>query len=159
MSFVSVLKKVGMVFADVASVYAIGEPLFRNVLSTPGLVTPQGVPAATVDKLDLIFKSIFAVEGQFAAAFPVGKQTGPQKLLAASALIGPILSTVDTIRGKPIANQAALTQAIQSIAGGFADYLNAIHADNNQSTTAASVVIAPATTVTLSQANQPPAAK
>jgi hypothetical protein len=142
MSFISFLKKAGMILADVASVYAVGEPLFKNVLGSqvsPGM-------AAGADKLNLIFQSVLATEGQFAAAFPTG-QTGAQKLLAASSLVGPVLSTVDAIRGKPIANEVALTKAIQTITGGIADYMNALKPDSNPAETAASSVPAPAAAI------------
>jgi hypothetical protein len=103
MSFLSFLKRAGQILANVAAAEAGIEPIFKAAL-------PQSAQPY-VDKLDLIFKSVVATEGQFAAAFPAG-QTGPQKLLAAASLIGPILTTVDTIRGVPIANEAAYEAAI-----------------------------------------------
>lgn len=142
MSFLSFLKRTGQILADVASVYAIGEPLFKNVLGSQ--VSPGVVAGA--DKLNLIFQSVLATEGQFAAAFPAG-QTGPQKLLAASSLIGPVLSTVDVIRGKPIADEAAYTKAIQTITGGIADLMNSLKADSNPASTAAGAIPAPATAI------------
>lgn len=118
MSFVSFLKKAGQILANVAAVEAGVEPIFKAA-------APAGSATAnTIDKLDLIFKSVVATEGQFAAAFP-GQQTGAQKLLAASSLLGPILSTVETVSGKHIANEDAYVAAIQKITGGVADLLNA----------------------------------
>jgi hypothetical protein len=130
MSFLSFLKKAGQVLANVASVEAGLEPIFKAAL--------PAAAGATVDKLDLIFKSVVATEGMFATAFPTG-QTGPQKLLAASSLIGPVLSTVDTVTGKPIADEAALVAAIQKITGGVADYMNALQAKPDASTTAGAI--------------------
>ena len=137
MSFLSFLKRAGQILANVASVEAGLEPIFKGALPASA--------GATVDKIDLIFKSIVATEGQFAAAFPAG-QTGPQKLLAAASLVGPVLATVDTIRGKPIADEAAYTKAIQTITGGIADLLNSLKptADAN---TAGAALVAPATAV------------
>lgn len=134
MGFLSFLKKAGQILANVAAVEAGLEPIFRAAV--------PAAAGATVDKLDLIFKSVVATEGQFAAAFPAG-QTGPQKMLAAASLVGPILGTVDTIRGKPIADEAAYTKAVQVIAGAVADLLNALKptADN---ATAGAAVTAPA---------------
>lgn len=137
MGFVSFLKKAGQILANVAAVEAGIEPIFKAVLPAA-----QG---ATLDKLDLIFKSVVATEGQFAAAFPAG-QTGPQKLLAAASLVGPVLGTVDTVTGKPIANEAALLKAIQTITGGVADYMNALQ-PKSDSTTAASAIPAPAAAI------------
>jgi hypothetical protein len=136
MSFISFLKKAGMILADVASVYAIGEPIFKNIAGT------NAAAVNAIDKLGLIINSVVATEGQFAAAFP-GQQTGPQKLLAASSLVGPILSTVDVIRGKSIANEAAYAAAIQTITKGVADLLNSLHGDSGQPA-ASAAVLAPA---------------
>ena len=137
MSFVSFLKKAGQILANVAAVEAGIEPIFKAALPAA-----QG---AVLDKADLIFKSVVATEGQFAAAFPAG-QTGAQKLLAAAALVGPVLATVDTIRGRPIADEAAYTKAIQTITGGIADLMNSLKptADN---ATAGAALTAPATAV------------
>ena len=137
MSFVSFLKKAGMILANVAAVEAGLEPIFRAAL-----------PASAgeyVDKVDLIFKSVIATEGQFAAAYP-GQQTGAQKLLAAASLVGPVLSTVATIRGKPIADEAAYVKAVQTITGGIADLLNALK-PNADNTTAGSAIPAPAAAI------------
>lgn len=137
MGFVSFLKKAGQILANIAAVEAGIEPIFKAALPAA-----QGV---TLDKLDLIFKSVIATEGQFAAAFPDG-QTGPQKLLAAASLVGPVLTTVSTIDGKPIADQAALVAAIQKITGGVADLLNAYQAKAD-STTAGAARPAPAAAI------------
>ncbi len=136
MSFVSFLKRAGQILANVAAVEAGLEPIFKASVPQAGTV---------VDKIDLIFKSIVATEGQFAAAFP-GQQNGAQKLLAAASLVGPVLATVDTIRGKPIADEAAYTKAVQTITGGIADLMNALKpaADN---TTAGSSLTAPAAAI------------
>lgn len=137
MSFVSFLKRAGQILANIGAVEAGLEPIFKTALPASA--------GATIDKLDLLFKSVVATEGQFAAAFPVG-QSGPQKLVAAASLLGPILSTVDTIRGKPIADEAAYVKAVQTITAGIADLMNSLkpNADNN---TAAAVITAPATAV------------
>lgn len=137
MSFVSFLKRAGQILANIAAAEAGIEPIFKAALPAA-----QG---ATVDKLDLIFKSIVATEGQFAAAFPSG-QTGPQKLLAAASLVGPILGTVDTITGKPIANEAAYVKAVQTITGGVADLLNSLQAKADN-TTAGAAIPAPAAAI------------
>lgn len=138
MSFVSFLKRAGQILANISAVEAGLEPIFKASLPTGA----QG----TVDKIDLIFKSVVATEGQFAAAFPTG-QTGAQKLVAAAALVGPVLATVDTIKGKPIADEAAYVKAVQTITGGIADLLNSLQAkaDGN---TAAGAVLAPAQAIT-----------
>lgn len=137
MSFVTFLKKAGQVLSTIAMAEAGIAPVLEKT-----------IPSATnvIDKMDLIFKSVVATEGQFAAAYP-GQQTGPQKLLAASSLVGPILSTVDTIRGKQIANEAAYTAAVQGIVTNVANLLNSLKPTNDTATTAASVP-APAVAVT-----------
>jgi hypothetical protein len=137
MSFLSFLKRAGQILANVASVEAGLEPIFKAALPTSA--------GPTIDKLDLLFKSVVATEGQFTAAFPAG-QTGPQKLLAAASLLAPVLSTVDTIRGKPIADEAALTAAVNTITKGIADYMNALK-PNADNTTAGSAIPAPATAI------------
>jgi hypothetical protein len=156
MSFLSFLKKAGQVLADIASVYAIGEPVFKQVLSTTASPATAASLGAGADKLGLMFQSVLATEGQFAAAFPTG-QTGAQKLLAASSLVGPILSTVDVIRGKSIANEAAYTKAIQTITGGIADLMNSLKADSGLPAASASV-LAPAEAVSQVVAAVPPKA-
>lgn len=130
MGFISFLKKAGQILANIAAVEVGVEPIFKAAL--------PAAAGATVDKLDLIFKSVVATEGQFAAAFPAG-QTGPQKLLAAASLVGPILGTVDTITGKPIANEAAYVKAVQTITGGIADLMNSLQAKADNSTAGAAI--------------------
>jgi hypothetical protein len=142
MGFLSFLKRAGQILANVAAAEAGLEPIFKAALPASA--------GATVDKLDLIFKSVVATEGQFAAAFPAG-QTGPQKLLAASALVGPILSTVDTIKGQPIANEAAYLKAVQAFAAAAADLMNALKPSNNSTMPAASIP-APAAAISLPSA-------
>lgn len=138
MSFISFLKKAGQILANVAAVEAGVEPIFKAA-------APTGSTAAnTIDKLDLIFKSVVATEGQFAAAFP-GQQTGGQKLLAAASLIGPVLSTVDTISGKSIANEAAYVAAVQKITAGVADLMNAYK--GGDATDAGGAITAPAAAI------------
>ena len=137
MSFVSFLKKAGQILANVAAAEAGIEPIFKAALPASA--------GATVDKLDLIFKSIVATEGQFAAAFP-GQQTGQQKLVAASTLVGPILQTVDTITGRPIANEAAYTTAVQGIVSNIANLMNALQPTNATTQTAAALA-APGTAI------------
>lgn len=139
MSFVSFLKKAGQVLANIGAIEAGIAPIFKAAV-------PEGSAVANgIDKLDLLFKSVVATEGQFATAFP-GQQTGPQKLLAASSLVGPILATVETIAGKNIANEAAYIAAIQEITKGVADLMNAINPHNAEDV-AASSVSAPAASV------------
>lgn len=138
MSFVSFLKKAGQILANVAAVEAGVEPIFKAA-------APAGSAVSSgLDKLDLIFKSVVATEGQFAAAFP-GQQTGPQKVLAASSLLGPILATVDTLSGKHIANEAAYVAAVQKITGGVADLMNAYQ--GGTATDAGAAIPAPAAAV------------
>ena len=137
MSFLSFLKRAGQILANVGAAEAGLEPIFRA--SAPASA------GATIDKIDLIFKSVVATEGQFAAAFP-GGQNGQQKLLAAASLVGPVLATVDTIRGKPIADEAAYLKAVQTITGGIADLMNSLK-PNADGTTAASAIPAPATAI------------
>lgn len=139
MSFTSFLKKAGQILANVAAVEAGLEPIFKAALPVSA--------GATIDKADLMFKSVIATEGQFAAAFPAG-QTGAQKLLAASSLVGPVLATIDTIRGRPIADEAAYTKAIQTITSGIADLMNALK-PNADNATAGSALTAPATAISL----------
>lgn len=138
MSFVSFLKKAGQILANVAAVEAGVAPIFKAA-------APAGSTVANdIDKVDLIFKSVVATEGQFEAAFP-GQQTGAAKLLAAASLIGPILSTVDTVRGKSIANEGAYVAAVQKITAGVADLLNAYK--GGESADAGAAITAPATAV------------
>ena len=133
MSFVSFLKKAGTVLANVAAVEAGLEPIFKATMPVSA--------GSTIDKLDLIFKQVVSVEGSFAAAFP-GQQTGPQKVLAAASLIGPVIQSIDTITGKSIANEATYTKAVQGIAGAIADLLNSINANPPVQVVAGAVVSA-----------------
>jgi hypothetical protein len=133
MGFVSFLKKAGQILANVAAVEAGLEPIFKANL--PASASPA------IDKLDLVFKQVVAIEGAFAAAYP-GQQTGPQKVLAAASLVGPVLQSVDTITGKPIANEAAYVKAVQTISGGFADLLNSLGSQPSSATVAGSVIAA-----------------
>lgn len=136
MSFVSFLKRAGEILADIAAAEAGLEPIFKSTLPSPAQ------PA--IDKLDLIFKSVVATEGQFAAAFP-GQQTGPKKLLAAASLVGPVLGTVDTIRGKSIGDQQAYVNAVQTITKGVADLMNSLQAKPDNAVAGSLVV--PATAI------------
>jgi len=146
MGFVSFLKKAGQILANVASVEAGLEPIFKGAL--PASAGP------TVDKLDLIFKQVVAVEGAFAAAFPTG-QTGAQKLIAAASLVAPVLQSVDSIRGKSIANEAAYSKAIQTIAGGVADLMNSINAQPSNTVVAGAVIAAGTSAAAVTQPPTP----
>lgn len=137
MSFVSFLKAVGKALANIGAIEAGLEPIFKSNL--PASAGPG------IDKLDLIFKSVVATEGQFAAAFP-GQQTGAQKAIAASSLVAPILATVDSLAGTHIADNAAMQAAILKITSGFADYLNARQGGNPQ-TQASNAIPAPAAAI------------
>lgn len=116
MGFVSFLKQAGIILGKLA-------------LAEAGIV--QGVKAAdpaaapTVDKLDTIFQSIVATEGQFAAAFP-GQQTGPQKLLAAGTLITPVLNEVSLISGKKIGDIAGYQAGVTLVMNGIVKILNSV---------------------------------
>ena len=112
----SFLKKAGQIIANIGLVEAGLEPIFKNTLPQDG---------KEIDKIDLIFKSIIATEGQFVAAFPSG-QMGKEKLLAAASLVGPVLGTVDTIRGRAIQDEAAYVKAVQTITEGIADLMNSL---------------------------------
>lgn len=137
MSFVSFLKKAGQVLGNIAAVEAGVEPIFKSVL-------PASAGTA-LDKLDTAFKSVVAVEGMFAAAYP-GQQTGPQKLQAAASLVAPILASLDTIAGTHTVDSAAKQTAILEITKGIADYINAL-GGGNVSTAAGSAIPAPAIAV------------
>jgi len=132
----SFLKKAGQIIANIGMVEAGLEPIFKASL-------PQDTKE--IDKADLIFKSVIATEGQFAAAFPDG-QTGAQKLLAATSLVGPILGTVDTIRGRPIQDEAAYIKAMQTITGGIADLMNSLKPTADKEV-AGNAVIAPSSAI------------
>jgi hypothetical protein len=147
MGFISFLKSAGKVLANVAALEAGIEPIFKAAM--PATMGPG------IDKLDLIFKNVIATEGMFSAAFPAG-QTGAQKVVAAASLLGPILSTVDTVRGQQIADEAAYVKAVQTIAGGVADLLNAYKATDNK-TVPVQALPAPATAVALSAPAPAPA--
>lgn len=116
MGFVSFLKQFGLILGKVA-------------LAEAGIV--QGVKAAApalspdVDKLDTIFQSVLATEGQFAAAFPA-QQTGPQKLLAAGTLVTPILNEVSVLTGKKITNAAGYQAGITAVLNGIVGMLNSV---------------------------------
>jgi hypothetical protein len=138
MSFISFLKKAGTIIADVAETYIGLEPALKQ-----NLPTAAGAP---LDKLDLIFNNVLAIEGAFAAAYPTG-QTGPQKLVASASLIGPIISSVEAISGKQIGDAAAYTKAVQTITGGIADLMNSLKGSADNST-AAAALSAPAASVT-----------
>lgn len=137
MSFVSFLKKAGQILANVAAAEAGIEPIFKAAMPASA--------GSTIDKADLIFRSIVATEGQFAAAFP-GQQTGAQKLAAAATLVGPVLSTIDTIKGRPIADEAAYTAAVQGIVTQIVALMNSLKptADN---AVAGSAIPAPAAAI------------
>lgn len=138
MSFVSFLKKAGQILTNVAAAEAGIEPIFKSAM--PASAGPE------IDKLDLIFKSIVATEGQFAAAFPT-TQTGPQKLIAAGTLVGPILGTVATITGRPIADEAAYAAAVSGIVSNIANLMNSLK-PTADATTAGGAITAPAAAIT-----------
>lgn len=147
MSFVSFLKKAGQVLANVAAVEAGVEPIFKAALPTAA--------GTVLDKFDTAFKSVVAVEGMFAAAYP-GQQTGPQKIIAASTLIAPILASIDAIAGTHTVDSAAEQKAILEITGGIADYINA-RSGGNVAVSAGGSVPAPAIAVASVPAKVAPA--
>lgn len=136
MSFISFLKKAGQILGNIAAVEAGVEPIFKAAVPSA---------AGALDKFDTAFKSVVAVEGMFAAAYP-GQQTGPQKLQAAASLVAPILASLDAIAGTHTQDSALKQKAILEITGGIADYINAL-GGGNVDKVAASALPAPAVAV------------
>lgn len=115
------LKKFGQILAKIgviaASVGGIALPFF-------GSGKANQIAGTVVNDLT----QIGSVVGQIEVALQ-GK-SGPDKLQAAIALVGPIIRTSELVVGKKIANEALFTQAVQEITQGVVDLLNSLDASS-----------------------------
>jgi len=127
--FVGFLEKLGKVLA--AGV-PIAEELFPAVapflnLALPASAQPkaQAVEATVSSELALMAQSVTQVETIVnVAGMPT--LSGAQKAAAAAPAILQVLENSVMMTGKKIANPAAASTAAATIAGGLADYLNAL---------------------------------
>lgn len=125
----SFLKKLGLVMATITGVvfpaFAPIAALFPNLF---GSGSKGATALATVSNdLTAIGQVIVLIETAFAN---VTGETGAQKLIAATNLVGPIILTSQLVSGKKIADPVMMQKGIGEITQGMVDVLNALHQDN-----------------------------
>lgn len=135
MSFVSVLKKIGIVVVDAAGIVSgIGPLLSLNLGSgskTAGTVTSAGVTVS--DKLTEIANVITSIEATFAAVTTA--QSGPLKLQAAAPQISMIIQNSAILAGHKIADPTKFNQGCVEVAQGIVDVLNSLDGAQISATT------------------------
>jgi type IV secretory pathway TrbF-like protein len=115
------LAKVGSILVKAAAIAAGFAPMISAAVPGAG-----GVVQTVVDKLSQVVDAVVQVEG-------IGQTVGlngAQKAAAVAPLVAQILLDFCHIRGWQIADEAKLKAAAQTIGGGIADFLNAVHPDS-----------------------------
>jgi len=123
----SFLKKLGQILATVgAGALGIG-PLVAPLFGSKGTqVAGQvgGVVGTAVNDFTAIASVIVQIETALQG------KSGPDKLQAAIALVGPIIKTSQIVSGKKIADPALLDKGIMGVTNAMVDVLNSIHSDS-----------------------------
>ena len=114
------LAKVGAVLVKAAAIAAGFAPLLSAAVPGSG-----GVVQTIVDKFSQVVDAVVQVE---AIGQTVGL-SGAQKAAAVAPLIAQILLDFCHVRGWQIADETKFKAACQTIGGGVADFLNAVHPD------------------------------
>ncbi|HJZ83501.1 MAG TPA: hypothetical protein VKD91_24235 [Pyrinomonadaceae bacterium] len=123
----SFLKKLGQVLATVgAGALGVG-PMVAPLFGSKGTQV-AGQVAGFVGTAVNDFTAISSVIVQIETALQ-GK-SGPDKLQAAIALVGPIIKTSQIVSGKKIADPALLDKGIMGVTNAMVDILNSIHPDS-----------------------------
>ena len=143
--FTSFLKKLGQIVAAGAQVAETVLPAiapFIN-LAIPAAKQANALAVETTvgNDLNSIFAAVTAAESAGAVLGNPGL-SGAQKAAMAGALVGPIFLNAEAIAGKKVADPAAANAAFVTIAGGIADFLNAL--DGSALPTAAAPTTTPA---------------
>jgi len=116
-SFISFLKKLGVIIANVTGTVAGLGPLIQPLVGTNGHV------ATAINDFTSIGRIITQVE---AIGVSTGL-TGAQKLAAATPLVASIVQTSEMLSGKKVADSPLFIKGCQQIVGGVVDILNSIH--------------------------------
>lgn len=114
------LAKVGAVLVKAAAIAAGFAPLLSAAVPGAG-----GVVQTVLDKFSQVVDAVVQVE---AIGQTVGL-SGAQKSAAVAPLVAQILLDFCHLRGWQIADEGKFKAACQTIGGGVADFLNAVHPD------------------------------
>lgn len=133
MSFVSVLKKIGLEALNVANVATTVIPIlqpFAGLLPKGVQDKVNTVQGVTVDKLGAIVNLVQQVEVMGAAANAAGTSVpGSVKAAQIAPFVSGLFQDIEILSGKKIGglikDQAKFNAAMQTIAGAVADALNA----------------------------------
>src|SRR5262249_29347605 len=107
---------------------ALGAAPMRRPLFGSKTTHVAGQVAGFVSTAVNDFTAISSVIVQIETALQ-GK-SGPDKLQAAIALVGPIIKTSQIVSGKKIADPALLDKGIMGVTNAMVDILNSIHPDS-----------------------------
>jgi len=122
--FVGFLKTFGVYAARVAGIVTGFAP---EVEAAVKIFEPPAKAAkidADISEASSIMTTVMNQETAFTAAYGAA-QTGPQKAAAVAALIAPDIQATAARLGATPVDAALANAALQVIAGGYADYLNA----------------------------------
>jgi len=112
------LAKLGSFLAKAVAIAAGVGPLVQPFLGSHAGVAPQVVNDLTqIGQVVLQAETLIQTPG-----------SGPQKLQAASPLVGQIIRTSELVAGHRIANEALFLQGATKVTDGLADVLNSIDA-------------------------------
>lgn len=114
------LSKLGAVLVKGLAIAAGFAPLFSAAIPGAG-----GVVQTVLDKFSQVVDAVVQVE---AIGQTVGL-SGAQKAAAVGPLVAQVLLDFCHVRGWQIADEAKFKAACQTVGGGVADFLNAVHPD------------------------------
>jgi len=119
----SFLKKLGQILLSVSTTALGVGPLVTPLFGNKATQVTSGIATVTSD-LTAIGTVIVQIETALQG------KSGPEKLAAATALVGPIIRTSQLVSGKKIANEAMLQKGISEVTQGIVDVLNSIDPDS-----------------------------
>lgn len=140
MSFISVLKKVGIIVADAMGIITGVGPLISNLIPQ-GSGTLTNVTTTAVDKLTEIASIVSSVEATFAAISSAS--SGPLKLQAAAPQVSLIIQNSAILAGHKIADPTLFNKGVVDVTNGIVEILNSLDSAN---VIAGSLVPSPAST-------------
>jgi len=128
--FVSFLKTAGKYLAQGTTVAATVIPMLRPFLGfLPDKWEATADKVSSIVQNDAILLFTAVMDAEQAGNILGSTISGSQKAKLASIKIGQVLSSALAISGKKPADPIAAQRALETVAGGLADYLNAYDDD------------------------------
>lgn len=133
--FVSFLKKAGEIVVAGAAVAAQYEPMLAPLLNlfipASKQATAQTIETKAISEISLLSSSVLQAETMASTLASSGTSvTGAQKAAAAAVGVTQIFLNSEAMAGKKIGDPVAAQKAASTIAGGIADWWNAVNGND-----------------------------